>query len=56
MHPLMNRLHTVERHRLMELLGVKESDAALLSLNSIMLVALMPLRSPFLKDAIWRMM
>src|ERR1700694_5699170 len=31
MHPLMNRLHTVERHRLMELLGVKESDAALLS-------------------------
>jgi isoquinoline 1-oxidoreductase subunit beta len=31
MHPLMNRLHTDERRRLMELLGVKESDAPLLS-------------------------
>src|ERR1700730_12306064 len=31
MHPLMNRLHTDERRRLMGLLGVKESDAPLLS-------------------------
>jgi isoquinoline 1-oxidoreductase beta subunit len=31
MHPLTNRLHTDERRRLMEFLGVKESDSPLLS-------------------------
>src|SRR6202171_6140890 len=31
MHPLMNRFHTDEQRRLMELLGVTESSAPLLS-------------------------
>src|SRR6202171_4344098 len=31
MHPLMNRFHTDEQRRLMELLGVTESNATLLS-------------------------
>ena len=31
MHPLMNRFHTDEQRRLMELLGVRESSVPLLS-------------------------